>query len=72
MFFVVLVSTIVQGTTLEWVAGVLGLVAPAPPVPEAPLEVGPMSQLDLVEFAVAATTPSAVPSCGRSACRGTR
>jgi len=52
--FVVVVSTIVQGTTLERVARSLGLVSPAPPVPEAPLEVGPMSQLDLVEFAVAA------------------
>ena len=54
VFFVVVVSTIVQGTTLERVARSLGLVSPAPPVPEAPLEVGPMSQLDLVEFAVAA------------------
>jgi cell volume regulation protein A len=54
VFFVVVVSTIVQGTTLERVARSLGLVSPAPPVPEAPLEVGPMSQLDLIEFAVAA------------------
>jgi len=53
VFFVVLVSTIVQGTTLEGVARMLGLVSPAPPVPEVPLEVSPMSQLDLVEFAVA-------------------
>ena len=30
VFFVVVVSTIVQGTTLEWVAGRLGLRAPAP------------------------------------------
>jgi cell volume regulation protein A len=52
VFFVVVVSTIVQGTTLERVAAALGLVSPAPPVPEAPLEVGPMSELDLVEFAV--------------------
>ena len=29
VFFVVVVSTIVQGTTLEWVAGRLGLLAPA-------------------------------------------
>src|SRR3954466_7625408 len=52
VFFVVVVSTIGQGTTLERVAAALGLVSPAPPVPEAPLEVGPMSELDLVEFAV--------------------
>ncbi len=53
VFFVVVLSTIVQGTTLEWVAGRLGLLAPAPPVHEPPLEVGPLSQLDLVDFAVA-------------------
>ncbi len=53
VFFVVVVSTIVQGTTLEWVAGRLGLIATAPPMHEAPLEVGPLSKLDLVDFAVA-------------------
>jgi len=52
VFFVVVVSTIVQGTTLEWVAGRLGLLSPAPPVHEAPLEVGPLSRLDLVDFVV--------------------
>ena len=50
--FVVVVSVIVQGTTLEWVAGRLGLLAPAPPAHEPPLEVGPLSQLDLVDFLV--------------------
>jgi len=54
VFFVVLVSTTVQATTLERVARALRLVAPAPPVPEPPLEVGPMSRLDLVDFAVGA------------------
>jgi potassium/hydrogen antiporter len=53
VFFVVLVSTIVQGTTLEPLARRLRLVSPAPPVPEAPLEVGVTSELDLVDFAVA-------------------
>jgi len=53
VFFVVVVSTIVQGTTLEWVAGRLALLSPAPPVHEAPLEVGPLSRLDLVDFVVA-------------------
>jgi cell volume regulation protein A len=52
VFFVVLVSTLVQGTTLEWVAQRLGLISPAPPVHEPPLEVGPLSKLDLVDFAV--------------------
>jgi cell volume regulation protein A len=67
VFFVVVVSTIVQGTTLEWVAARLGLTAPAPPVHEPPLEVGPLSKLDLVDFAVAgdhAVNGSAVRELG--------
>ena len=67
VFFVVVVSVIVQGTTLERVARTLGLVSPAPSVSEAPLEVSPMSQLDLVEFAVAgdhAVSGSAVSELG--------
>jgi cell volume regulation protein A len=54
VFFVVLVSAAVQGTTLETVARRLGLVQAAPPAPEAPLELPPTSQLDLVDFTVAA------------------
>lgn len=53
VFFVVLVSTVAQGTTLEWLARQLGLVSPAPPVQEAPIEVAPLSKLDLVDFDVA-------------------
>ena len=53
VFFVVVVSTIVQGRTLEWLAGRLGLLSYAPHPPEAPLEVGHLSKLDLVDFAVA-------------------
>jgi potassium/hydrogen antiporter len=53
VFFVVVVSTVVQGSTLEWVAGRLGLLAPAPVAHEAPLEVGHESKLDLVDFMVA-------------------
>ncbi len=67
VFFVVVVSAVVQGTTLEWVARKLGLISPAPPVREAPLEVGPLSQLDLVDFAVAhdhAVNGSAVRELG--------
>jgi cell volume regulation protein A len=52
VFFVVIVSTLVQGTTLEWLAERLGLTSPAPPVPEVAMERGPLSQLDLVEFVV--------------------
>jgi potassium/hydrogen antiporter len=53
VFFVVVVSVVVQGTSLEWVARKLGLISYAPRPPEAPLEVGPLSKLDLVDFAVA-------------------
>jgi cell volume regulation protein A len=52
-FFVVVVSVVVQGTTLEWVAGRLGLLSPAPLAHHPPLEVGPLSKLDLVDFIVA-------------------
>jgi cell volume regulation protein A len=54
VFFVVVASAIVQGTTLEWVAQKLGLVTPAPPLRDAPLEVSDAAELDLVDFAVAA------------------
>jgi cell volume regulation protein A len=67
VFFVVVVSTILQGTTLEWLAKRLGLVSPAPPEREAPLEVGPLSKLDLVDFVVApdhAVNGSAVRELG--------
>jgi cell volume regulation protein A len=67
VFFVVVVSTIVQGTTLEWAAGRLGLISPAPPLHEAPLEVSPLGTLELVDFAVAgdhAVNGSAVRELG--------
>jgi potassium/hydrogen antiporter len=67
VFFVVVVSTVVQGTTLELVARRLGLLSPAPPVHEPPLEVGHQSKLDLVDFAVAgdhAVNGSAVRELG--------
>ena len=54
VFFVVLVSAAIQGTTLESVAARLGLVSAAPPVHEAPIEVSAKSQLELVDFPVAA------------------
>jgi potassium/hydrogen antiporter len=53
VFFVVVVSALVQGTTLEWVAERLGLVDPRPEVRAAPLEVDALGNLELVEFDVA-------------------
>jgi cell volume regulation protein A len=53
VFFVVLVSVVLQGTTLEWLAARLGLVgAPAPSQP--PLAVTRTGTLDLEEFRVSA------------------
>jgi cell volume regulation protein A len=53
VFFVVLVSAILQGTTLEWVAGRLKLLAPIAPRHEPPIELGESSMLDLLDFVVA-------------------
>jgi cell volume regulation protein A len=52
VFFVVIVSTLIQGTTLEWLARRLGLTSPVSPVPES--DAGSLGELDLVEFTVAA------------------
>jgi cell volume regulation protein A len=53
VFFVVVVSALLQGTTLEWTAARLGLVDPRPAVVAAPLEVDALGSLELVEFDVA-------------------
>jgi cell volume regulation protein A len=53
VFFVVLVSVVLQGTTLEWLAGRLGLVGPPAPS-QPPLAVSRAGMLDLEEFRVAA------------------
>ena len=53
VFFVVVVSAILQGTTLERVAARLGLLSAAPPAHDAPIEVGESSPLDLLDFVVA-------------------
>jgi cell volume regulation protein A len=53
VFFVVVVSALLQGTTLEWTAAHLGLVDPRPAVVAAPLEVDALGSLELVEFDVA-------------------
>jgi cell volume regulation protein A len=67
VFFVVLVSAMLQGTTLDWIARRLGVISAAPPLRELPLEVGARSQLDLVDFPVApdhAVNGSAVRELG--------
>ena len=53
VFFVVVVSAILQGTTLEWVASRLSLLSPAPPMQEPPIEVSALTKLDLIDFVVA-------------------
>ncbi len=52
VFFVVLVSALMQGTTIEWLAAKLDLVDPAPVSSPKPLSVDEESELDLVEFTV--------------------
>ena len=54
VFFVVLVSAVLQGATLERVAERLDLVIPAPAAREPPIQVGARSELDLVDFVVGA------------------
>jgi cell volume regulation protein A len=53
VFFVVVVSTLVQGTTLERVAEKLGLVVPGSAAVTAPIEVDALGSLELVDFVVA-------------------
>jgi cell volume regulation protein A len=53
VFFVVVVSALLQGTTLEWVAERLALVDPRPAVVVPPLEVDALGSLELIEFDVA-------------------
>jgi cell volume regulation protein A len=53
VFFVVIVSTLIQGTTLEWVARRLRLTSAARPAAEATLARSPLARLQLVEFEVA-------------------
>ncbi|HZT45749.1 MAG TPA: potassium/proton antiporter [Gaiellaceae bacterium] len=53
VFFVVAVSALVQGTTLEGVAEKLRVISLAPKASVPPLEVGALSSLDLIDFDVA-------------------
>src|SRR4029077_11364444 len=53
VFFVVVVSALVQGTTLEWGAEQLSVGSLAPRTSVPPLEVDALSSLDLIDFEVA-------------------
>lgn len=55
VFFVVLVSAIVQGSSLSWVARRLGLAEPPPPSPPATLEITSITHTntDIVEYTLA-------------------
>jgi len=52
VFFVVLVSVLLQTSTLEWVARRLGVVSHVTARAEPPLEVSPTSELELIDFRV--------------------
>src|SRR3954454_10523251 len=52
VFFVVVVSTILQGSTLEWLAGRLDLLWGVPISAEPPIEIGERSDLALIDFIV--------------------
>jgi cell volume regulation protein A len=54
VFFVVVVSTLIQGTTLERLARLLGLVDASGAGRAAPLEADPLGSLELLEFEVRA------------------
>jgi cell volume regulation protein A len=53
VFFVVVISTLIQGTTLEWVAERLRVVSLAPKMQVPPIEVDARGSLELVDFDVA-------------------
>ena len=53
VFFVVVASVLVQGTTLEWFANRLGVVDPVTPRSRPPLTVDSYGSLELVDFVVA-------------------
>ncbi len=53
VFFVVVVSALVQGTTLERVARKLGVIDPGPAHVAAPFEVDALGSLELIDFSVA-------------------
>jgi potassium/hydrogen antiporter len=52
VFFVVLASTLLQGTTIEWAARRLGLATGPRPHAEPPLEIGGAPGLEIVDFVV--------------------
>ena len=54
VFFVVLISTLIQGPPLEWIAERLRVISLAPKMHVPPLEVDALGSLELVDFDVAA------------------
>ena len=74
VFFVVLVSTLAQGTTLEPLARRLALTTRARPVYEPPIEIAAVHSLgsDLLEFVVAPDATVAGTFVRDLGCRGTR
>ena len=75
VFFVVAVSALIQGTTLDWVAKRLRVVSLAPRTTVPPLQVEPLGSLELIDFDVApdhAIAGAAVRELGLPAPRSSR
>ena len=73
-FFVVLLSTVLQGTTIEPVARLLGVTSDEAAIPAPLVEPVLLSRLgaEVVQFPVRATTPSSATRCASSGCRARR
>ena len=73
VFFAVLVSTLLQGTTFELLAARLGVTTTEPALPRPLAEGGTIRRLgaEILEYPVAPTTRSSATACATSACRAT-
>ena len=73
VFFAVVISTLLQGTTVEWLARKLGLTTSEPALPRPLVETGTVRRLgaEIVEYPVGPTTRSSVSSCESWGCRAT-
>jgi NhaP-type Na+/H+ and K+/H+ antiporter len=74
VFFVVLLSTLLQGTTFEALAARLGLTTNEPALPRPLAEAGTIRRLgaEILEYPSRRATRSRASACATSACRARR